>query len=119
LGGFAVRPKYGECREGCCQGVSIAPLPPRLVPQGKLGLGLAVHILLNRFDDHVSYYTLERIFSERFGALIPRQQMVQWVEKIALWLLLIYNFIWEELEAGSYLQVDPLTSGSRTLTGVS
>jgi transposase len=101
-----VRPKYGECKEGCCEGVTVAPLPPRLVPQGKLGLGLAVHLLLSRFDDHVSYYTLERIFSERFGALIPRQQMVQWVEKMAIWLLLIYNLIWKELEAGGYLQVD-------------
>ena len=101
-----VRPKYGECREGCCDGVTVAPLPPRLVPGGKLGLGLAVHLLLSRFDDHVAYYTLERIFTERFGALIPRQQMVQWVEKIALWLLLIYNLLWEELKAGDYLQVD-------------
>jgi transposase len=101
-----VRPKYGECRQGCCEGVTVAELPPRLLPQGKLGLGLAVHILLSRFDDHISYYTLERIFTERFGALIPRQQMVQWVEKIATLLLMIYNLLWEELKAGGYLQID-------------
>ena len=65
------------------QGVTIAPLPPRLVPQSKLGLGLAVFLLLSRFDDHVAYYTLERNFRERFGVVIPRQQMVQWVEKMA------------------------------------
>ena len=62
-----VRPKYGRCGKPCCQGVSIAPLPPRLVPQSKLGLGLAVHLLLSRFDDHLSYYNLERNFLERFG----------------------------------------------------
>jgi len=101
-----VRPKYGRCGQPCCQGVSIAPLPPRLVPQSKLGLGLAVHLLLSRFDDHVSYYTLERIFLERFGALIPRQQMVQWVEKVAHLLLAIYWLIGEELTAGDYLQID-------------
>jgi hypothetical protein len=28
-----VRPKYGRCGQPCCQGVSIAPLPLRLVPQ--------------------------------------------------------------------------------------
>ena len=67
-----VRPKYGGCGKPCCQGVRIAPLPPRLVPQSKLGLGLAVYLLLSRFDDHVAYYTLERIFRERFGAIIPR-----------------------------------------------
>jgi transposase len=102
-----VRPKYGKCSCGCGQpGVTIAPLPPRLLPQSKLGLGLAVHLLLSRFDDHVSYYTLERIFRERHGVVIPRQQMVQWVEKIAFLLLAIYHLIWKEMEAGDYLQVD-------------
>jgi transposase len=101
-----VRPKYGRCGQPCCQGVSIAPLPPRLVPQSKLGLGLAVHLLLSRFDDHLSYYNLERNFLERFGAVIPRQQMVQWVEKVAHLLLAIYWLIGEELTAGDYLQID-------------
>ena len=102
-----VRPKYGQCPCGCGKtGVAIAPLPPRLVPQSKLGLGLAVHLLLSRFDDHIAYYTLERIFRERHGVIIPRQQMVQWVEKIAFLLLSIYHLIWEELEADDYLQVD-------------
>jgi hypothetical protein len=77
-----------------------------LVPQSKLGLGLAVYLLLSRFDDHIAYYTLERIFRERHGAIIPRQQMVQWVEKIAFLLLAIYHGIWEELLATGYLQID-------------
>ena len=101
-----VRPKYGGCQKPCCQGVAIAPLPPRLVPQSKLGLGLAVYLLLSRFDDHVAYYTLERNFRERFGVVISRQQMVQWVEKVAHLLLAIYWLIWEELKAGDYLQID-------------
>ncbi|HXP58853.1 MAG TPA: IS66 family transposase [Dongiaceae bacterium] len=102
-----VRPKYGQCPCGCGQsGVVIAPLPPRLVPQSKLGLGLAVYILLSRFDDHVAYYTLERIFRERHGVIIPRQQMVRWVEQIAFLLLAIYHLIWEGLVAGDYLQLD-------------
>jgi transposase len=101
-----VRPKYGSCQKPCCQGVTIAPLPPRLLPQSKLGLGLAVYLLLSRFDDHVAYYTLERNFRERFGVIIPRQQMVQWVEKVAHLLLAIYWLIWEELKAGDYLQID-------------
>jgi transposase len=101
-----VRPKYGGCQKPCCQGVTIAPLPTRLVPQSKLGLGLAVFLLLSRFDDHVAYYTLERNFRERFGVAISRQQMVQWVEKVAHLLLAIYRLIWEELKAGDYLQID-------------
>jgi transposase len=101
-----VRPKYGECDQNCCQGVAIAPLPPRLVPQSLLGLGLAVYLLLSRFDDHVAYYTLERNFRERHGVSIPRQQMVQWVEKVAHLLLGVYRAIWDEMKAGVYLQID-------------
>lgn len=101
-----IRPKYGGCGKNCCQGVAIAPLPPRLLPQSLLGLGLAVHILLSRFDDHIAYYTLERNFAERFGVVIPRQQMVQWVEKIAFLLLGIYHLIFEEMARGGYLQID-------------
>ena len=101
-----VRPKYAHECPCAPEPVSIAALPPRLVPQSKLGLGLAVYILLSRFDDHIAYYTLERIFRERHGVIIPRQQMVQWVEKIAFLLLAIYNGIWEELQATGYLQVD-------------
>ena len=99
-----VRPKYAcQCGEA---GVAIAPLPPRLIPQSKLGLGLAVHIVLARYDDHLSFYALERIFRERHGVEIPRQQMVQWVEHIALWLRPLYEAMWREMKAGGYLQID-------------
>ena len=99
-----VRPKYA-CRCGC-GGVAIAPLPPRLLPQSKLGLGLAVHLLLSRFDDHVAYYTLERIFQERHGVAIPRPQMVQWVAHIAFLLQPLYRWMFEEMKLSGYLQVD-------------
>jgi len=99
-----VRRKYA-CRCGEA-GVAIAPLPARLLPQSRLGLGLAVHILLARFDDHLSFYALERQFRERHGMSIPRQQMVQWVEHIATWLRPIYDAMWREMVLGGYLQID-------------
>ena len=99
-----VRPKYA-CRCGEA-GVAIAPLPPRLIPQSKLGLGLAIYILLARFDDHLSFYRLEQQFRERHQVIIPRQQMVQWVEQIATWLRPIYDAMWQSMFAGGYLQVD-------------
>lgn len=99
-----VRPKYA-CRCGEA-GVTIAPLPPRLIPQSRLGLGLAVHMVLARYDDHLSFYRLEQQFRERHGMVIPRQQMVQWAEHIATWLLPIYNAMWQAMLAGGYLQVD-------------
>ena len=100
-----VRPKYA-CRCGEA-GVAIAPLPLRLIPQSKLGLGLAIYILLARFDDHLSFYRLEQQFRERHRVvIIPRQQMVQWVEQIATWLRPIYDAMWQAMFAGGYLQVD-------------
>ena len=99
-----VRPKYA-CRCGEA-GVAIAPLPPRLIPQSKLGLGLAVHLLLARYDDHLAFYTLERIFRERHVVEISRQQMVQWVEHIAGWLEPVYDAMWQEMKATGYLQID-------------
>lgn len=99
-----VRPKYAcSCGQA---GVAIAPLPPRLVPQSKLGLGLAVYIVLSRFDDHLSFYRLEQSFRERHGVIIPRQQMVQWVEHIAQWLQPIYRRMWENMKQSGYLQID-------------
>jgi transposase len=99
-----VRPKYA-CRCGEA-GVAIAPLPVRLIPQSRLGLGLAVHVLLSRYDDHLSFYRLEQQFLERHGTVIPRQQMVQWVEKMAEWLRPIYNAMWHAMFVAGYLQVD-------------
>ena len=99
-----VRPKYAcPCGEA---GVAVAPLPPRLIPQSKLGLGLAVFIVLARFDDHLSYYRLEQQFRERHGVEIPRQQMVQWIEHIANWLRPLVERMWQAMRASGYLQVD-------------
>jgi transposase len=99
-----VRPKYA-CRCGEA-GVTIAPLPARLVPQSRLGYGLAVHVVLARYDDHLSFYRLEQQFKERHAVIITRPQMVQWAEHIANWLLPVYDAIWQEMLAGGYLQVD-------------
>jgi transposase len=99
-----VRPKYA-CRCGEA-GVKIAPLPSRLIPQSRLGVGLATHILLSRFDDHLSFYRLEQQFRERHGIPIPRQQMVQWMEQIAFWLRPVYDAMWRQMLSGGYLQVD-------------
>jgi transposase len=99
-----VRPKYA-CRCGEA-GVAIAPLPPRLIPQSRLGLGLAVHVVLARYDDHLSFYRLEQQFRERHGVVISRQQMVQWAEHIATWLMPVYDAMWKAMMAAGYLQID-------------
>ena len=94
-----------RCQCGCGK-IAIAPLPAQLIPGSKLGVGLAVFILLSKYDDHVALYTLERIFLERHGVAIPRQQMVQWIEHIAGLLRLIVDRMWQRMKQGNYLQID-------------
>ena len=94
-----------RCQCGWGQ-IAIAPLPPQLLPGSKLGLGLAVFVLLSKYDDHLALYTLERIFRERHGVAIPRQQMVQWIEHVAGLLRLIVDRMWQGMKQGDYLQID-------------
>ena len=101
-----VRPQYApDC--ACAQArMSIAPMTADILPGSQLGLGLAVFILLSKYDDHLALYTLERIFRERHGVVIPRQQMVRWIEHLAGLLRLLVDRMWESMKAGGYLQID-------------
>ena len=65
-----------------------------------------MHILLTRYDDHLSFYRLEQQFAERHGVRVPRQQMVQWVEHLAGWLRPIYDAMWRDALGSGYVQVD-------------
>ena len=47
-----------------------------------------------------------RIFRERHQMIIPRQQMVQWIEHVAGLLRLIVQRMWERMKEGDYLQID-------------
>lgn len=71
-----------------------------------VGRGLAVHIALARFDDHLSFSRLEQRFLERHGVSIPRQHMVQWIKQVALLLRPVYDAMWPQMVMGTYLQID-------------
>jgi transposase len=86
--------------------VFIAALPARLIEKGLPGAGLLVHLLLSRFEDHLPFYRLEKIFRERHGVPIARQSMVDWTEQLATWLQPIYRQMKAESFAGGYLQAD-------------
>jgi len=86
--------------------VLIAPLPNRLVEKGMPGVGLLIYLLLSRFEDHLPFYRLEKIFRERYGVPIARQTMVDWVEQLCFWFQPIYEEMKKGLLAGGYLQID-------------
>jgi transposase len=62
-----LRPKYAACRCGQL-GMTITPLPPRLLPQSQLAVGLAVCILLARYDDHLPFYRWRRLLASAMEA---------------------------------------------------
>jgi transposase len=82
--------------------VFIAALPARLIEKGLPGVGLLVHLLLSRFEDHLPFYRLEKIFRERHGVPISRQSMVDWTEQLATWLQPIYRAMKTESFAEGY-----------------
>jgi transposase len=86
--------------------VLIAALPNRLIEKGLPGVGLLVHLILNRFEDHLPFYRLEKIFRERHQVPLARQSMMDWTDQVAQWLLPIYRQMKQDLLAGHYLQVD-------------
>ena len=85
-----------------------APLkaPAILRPvQGIASTSLLVYIMLGKYLDHLPLYRQEKIL-KRYGAVIHRQNMVNWVTQVAEWLKPIYNHMREDLIRGNYLQID-------------
>jgi transposase len=98
-----LRPKLAcPCGRGT---VSIAPLPPSVIPPGPPGPGLVAHVLLSKDDDPLPLYRQQQQF-ERLGVNFPRQTLGDWGEKGAEWLQLLVREMKRELLAGDYLQVD-------------
>lgn len=98
-----VRPKLAcPCGEGA---VSIAALPPSVVPQGQPGPGLVAQVILTKFDDHVPLFRQQQQFA-RLGVNFPRQTLGDWVEAGARCLEPLVREMKRELLAGDYLQVD-------------
>ena len=86
--------------------VLIAALPNRLVEKGLPGVGLLVYLILSRFEDHLPFYRLEKIFRQRHQVPLARQTLMDWTDQVANWFLPIYRQMKQELLAGNYLQVD-------------
>ncbi len=88
------------------QDVLIAALPNRLIEKGLPGVGLLTHLILSRFEDHLPFYRLEKIFRQRYQGPLARQSMVDWTESIATWFQPIYRQMIVEVFDRHYLQAD-------------
>jgi transposase len=83
----------------------LAPAPARVVEGGYASAGLVSYIVLSKYLDHLPLYRLEKM-SQRWGARLARQTMVDWVEVAAIWLKWIYDRMRKDLIEGPYLQAD-------------
>jgi transposase len=98
-----IRPKLAcPCGQS---GVSIAPLPPSVIPQGQPGPALVAHVTLTKFMDHVPLHRQQQQFA-RLGVNFPKSTLGDWVEKGAAWLEPIVREMKRELLKGDYAQVD-------------
>ncbi len=81
-----IRPKYAckacEGVEGEGHSVTSASLPPEIIPKGMATPGLLAHIAVSKYQDALSLYRQEKIFS-RQGIDLKRSTMAGWMVKSA------------------------------------
>ncbi len=98
-----VRLKYA-C-PACENGVSIAELPPKLLPKTMSTPSLLTHLIISKYFDALPLYRQERIF-QRIGIDLNRATMSNWLLAVGEKLQPIVNLILERLTSYSYLQMD-------------
>ena len=105
-----IRAKYA-CKH--CQGLSdeskpavrTAEGPVTLIPGSILSPQLLAFIWTNKFCDHLPFYRQEVGF-ERIGALVSRQDMSNWTQKVAENLEPLIKLLEEKIREGPVIQMD-------------
>jgi transposase len=107
-----IRPKY-VCKN--CEGVeadepavSIAPLPPMIIPKSIATPGLLAHIMTSKFADAIPFYRQESQF-ERIGVDIPRSSMCGWAIKVAERCEPLMELLNKDIRSGPIISVDETT----------
>ena len=104
-----IRHKYA-CK--VCEGietegpvVSIAPMPPQLLPKSIATAGLVAYIIISKYADALPLYRQEKIF-ERLGIELKRQTMATWVIKVAQLCAPLQDLLIQEIRSGPIIQID-------------
>jgi len=82
-----------------------APAPVRPVQDSYASAGLIAWVALSKYLDHLPLYRQQKMF-ERWGAVVSRQTMSDWLRIVAFWLKPLYNLMRSDLLGGGYLQAD-------------
>lgn len=102
-----IRPKYRHRLNRQAPPV-LALAPQRPVEGGYASAGLLAYIILSKYLDHLPLYRMEGM-SRRWGAVLSRKTMADWVEVVAIWLKPIYDRMRRDLIEGPYVQADETT----------
>ena len=95
-----IRSKYARIDQSRFAGPPvIAPAPARVADGIMAAPGLLAHLLVSKFVDHLPFYRLQKMFSQRQGVFIARAQMVIWTRHCVLLLEAIVLCIKKEAQA--------------------
>ena len=104
-----IRLKYA-CRN--CEGtesdgptVSIAPVPPQIIPKSICTAGLLSHILVSKFADALPFYRQEKMFA-RLGVDLPRATMANWAIHAASRMRVLIDLLEKEIRSGPLINID-------------
>jgi len=104
-----IRPKYA-CRS--CEGVesegntvSIAPVPPSMIPKSFASPSLLSHILIGKFCDALPFYRQEQQF-KRYDVQISRATMVNWSFYVAARLKPLFKMLRLWILSGPLINID-------------
>jgi transposase len=107
-----IRYKY-VCKN--CEGVeageaavSIAPLPPMIIPKSIATPGLLAYIFTSKFADALPFYRQEKLF-ERIGIDISRSSMCNWIIKVAEKCEPLMELLNKEIRSGPIISIDETT----------
>jgi len=104
-----IRLKYAcrncEGTEGTGPTVSIAPVPPQIIPKSICTAGLLAHILVSKFADALPFYRQEKMFA-RLGVDLPRATMANWVIHAAGRMRVLIGLLENEIRSGPLINID-------------
>lgn len=101
-----VRPKY-VCK--ACEGsISIAPLPPLLLPKAMVSASFVAYTITEKYNDHIPLYRQEMIWA-RYGVMIPRNSSCDWLMKTAEQCEPLWQLLRTHIRSGDYTQADETT----------
>lgn len=105
-----IRPKYAckSCAESGDEdrkAITIAPLPPQIIPRSYASPSLLAFMFTAKFEDAIPFYRQEKQF-ERLSIDISRDNASNWAIKAAAACEQLETLLWKEILKAPVIQVD-------------